>query len=477
MNIVVICIDTFRSDLISRPDVRTPNLQMLKQESADFSNAFGESGPTIQMRRGLATGMRSFPWRFELDKRGVTPTLYGWHRIPPEQPTMAELLVERGYATGFVTDTHHMFKPTMNFTRGFTSWEFIRGQEHDNYKIGNPANVDLTPYTTKNPDDRQTHWALLQYLYNVQGRQGEDDYFCARVFRRAAEWVEENRDNGPFFLWVDSFDPHEPWDPPRRYADSYYSNPAVKDFISPGLAGPVFSEEIKNRIKALYFGEVTFVDEQIGRFLGKMRDSGLLDDTIVALLTDHGTELWDIDRVGKSNRRLQWFNTKLNLMLRHPEAAYQGLQVDAFVQNHDLMPTLLSLVGIDCPPVDGCNLWPLVTGEKKKIRDFIIDGWGTSALVRDNDYSYMRQCIEPNEWNSMLGSFDSDERLLYELHQDPGETANTIDQHPNVEEMMVDRLQRFLGGPLPYSPAEQSPADDYALKAFLAARSASEEQA
>ena len=90
MNIIVICLDTFRADLIGQGElafVQTPNLDAFGKESAIFDRAFGEGQPTLQMRRGFFTGRRSFPWRYNLDRRGHVHHAAGWHKIPADQDT------------------------------------------------------------------------------------------------------------------------------------------------------------------------------------------------------------------------------------------------------------------------------------------------------------------------------------------------------------------------------------------------------
>ncbi|MGN6698468.1 MAG: sulfatase-like hydrolase/transferase, partial [Thermomicrobiales bacterium] len=170
MNLIVICLDTLRHDVVRHTHgyrVDTPTLDALAAESAVFTAAFGDGEPTIPMRRGFFTGRRSFPWRFDFDTAGVWPSEHGWHRIPSDQPTLAELLFGHGYKTAFFADTYHMFKPTMNFTRGFLNYEFIRGQETDNWKGGPVATVaDHVRRLLRREVNLKTDGFLLQYLFN-----------------------------------------------------------------------------------------------------------------------------------------------------------------------------------------------------------------------------------------------------------------------------------------------------------------------
>ena len=188
----------------------------------------------------------------------------------------------------------------MNFSRGFAHLDFVRGQESDNWRTGDPRLIeDQLRQHVREPINWQLHAGLVNYLLNQRHRRSEDDYSCARVFRSACEWLNDNHTVGPFFLWIDSFDPHEPWDPPPGYADEYLPDYSGKDFITPGAAsetGDPTEEELR-RIKALYLGEVTFVDKCIGQLLSKIEDLKLRDDTLVVLLSDHGTQLRDLSLI------------------------------------------------------------------------------------------------------------------------------------------------------------------------------------
>ena len=216
MNVVCICLDTFRADIVGEgkkySHVRTPNLDAFAAGSVRFTRAFGECQPTLQIRRGLFTGRRSFPFRFNFDRRGHWHHAPGWHKIPPDQVTIAEVLLARGYLTALIADTYHMFKPTMNYARGFAHLDFIRGQESDNWNSGDPRLIEEQLRNhVREPIDWPRHATLVNYLLNQRHRRSEDDYSCARVFRAACDWLQDNHTMKPFFLWIDSFDPHEPF--------------------------------------------------------------------------------------------------------------------------------------------------------------------------------------------------------------------------------------------------------------------------
>ncbi len=441
MNCVVICCDTFRYNMIDHPVVKVPSLDRLRRDGVTFANAFAEGLPTIQARRTCFTGKRSFPWRFEMPSRGLTPAIPGWHRIPDEQTTLSELLFDSGVITGFVGDTYHMFKPTQNFTRGFCSWAFIRGQEGDPVRSGPLSAVDVSPYHPEGINDHKRWPTLTQYLLNMLDRHCEEDYLTPRVFRRACTWLEENRDNAPWFLWIDSFAPHERWDPPMEFADAYYTTDESRNYIQPQLindADPT-QPEIE-RTKALYWGYVTFVDKWIGVFLDKLEQMGLYDETMVIFTSDHGTELWDKGRFGKGGDRLYAYNTRIPLIVRRPGGDGGPATRGDFVQHQDFFPTIAVQMGVERDGLDELDLDgrdfldPDSTPPEK-----VITAWGQNVSVRDE------------RWNMVIDSTrKGDRRELYDLSADPAESENVYKEHPDVVAELTGCLEATCGR-LPYA--------------------------
>ena len=490
MNLVVIVLDTLRHDCVHhRPApgiarVETPHLDALRRDGVSFSNCYGEAEPTVPVRRALWTGRRSFPWRFDYDTRGLWPNLRGWHKIPEGHTTLSEVLLGAGYKTCLIGDVYHIFKPTQNFTRGFFSYEFVRGQETDNWKGGH---LDLireeAQGCVRGELDPARHAPLVQYLLNKRHFAREADLTGAAVVQRGMSWLEENHDDGPFMLWLESFDPHEPWDPPRAYADRYYEFPREKkgvEFIYPPEAARIGTAEERERTKALYYGEITFMDAVIGRLLNTLADLGRLEDTAVMVTSDHGTELLDHGRFGKSADHLYAHNTRLNWIVRLPDghppapgAAGRGREIDAFVQNHDIVPTALDLLGLlDRWPAGageeadggaagaagasrseatlrqwtGRSMRGLVEGRPEATgREYAVTGWGDMAAVRDGEWNYVVPFENPG----------AGERL-YDLRADPLETRDVAGAHPEVLGERRRRLEALLGQelgtPLPDGP-------------------------
>lgn len=436
-NLIVVVFDTLRYDAVFGSLANTPHLDRFAQQSAVFDNAWSEGLPTIPFRRALYTGMRTYPWRHRGPERGVFPHEQGWQAIPDDQTTIAEYLYAQGYATQLISDLWHMFKPTMNFTRGFVSTDVVRGQEGDTYRFGAPSLGDA-----RHLDPARVGPAA--YLHQIrEERHSEDDYFAAQVFDRATRFVKDIQHQAPYCLWVESFSPHEFWDPPLRFADAYHPATTANYIVPSALNNRDPSTDDIARTRALYQGYVTFCDERFGRFLDGLERFGSLDDSIIAVLSDHGTELWDKQRFGKSSARLHAYNTHINLMIRHPDGHGAGQHVAAFVQNHDIAPTLLRLLGVETPPMDGTDIWPLTTPTAaadvgETARDHVIIGWGKYVSVRDHT------------WNLLLNTLDpADPARLFNVADDPVENIDVAGHHPDVVRALKIRLENLLGGPLP----------------------------
>lgn len=129
MNVLIVILDSLRRDHVGvygHPQMHAPSIDELARSSTRFTEARPEAMPTVQMRRCVHTGKRTFPARAWEPQKGVDVRMPGWQRIPEEQVTLAEMLQSAGYTTVLISDTPHLFKPSMNFQRGFDTWSFVR---------------------------------------------------------------------------------------------------------------------------------------------------------------------------------------------------------------------------------------------------------------------------------------------------------------------------------------------------------------
>ena len=119
---------------------------------------------------------------------------------------------------------------------------------------------------------------IYQHRRNTRARRYERDCFAAQTMSTACDWLERNYKGSPFFLYVDTFDPHEPWDTPewyvRRYEEEPWTDPRL-DYPKNGPMGDLYTQSEIQHIRNLYAAEMTLVDKWVGRLLEKIEDLGL----------------------------------------------------------------------------------------------------------------------------------------------------------------------------------------------------------
>ena len=441
MNAILVVLDSLRKDhlgVYGSDRVRTPNLDAFANESFRFTRAYPESLPTICARRAIHTGMRTFPFKNRVELPGETFQPAGWQPIPEVQVTLSETLVAAGYNTVLYSDTQPMFHPSMNFQRGFKVFDWIRGQERDRYRPKSLAPKDLVQKNTVAGNDGAMIDKVQQYLANTRDRKSEKDYFAPRLFARGMEFLERSGEGQPFFLVLDSFDPHEPWDPPQRYANLYSDGYEGRDPIVPNYGGSEWIEEAElERMRALYAGEVTMVDRWLGRFLDKMGETGRMDDTVLVVLSDHGVALGEHGYTGKPFNALWPELTDIPFMIRHPEGVGAGRTSDFFASTHDVAPAILGLLGIlPQQQMDGEYLSILMEGGDLPPRDHFSIGYADHVWARDDRYL-------------MFSRNDRSEPHLYDLQKDPATNRNLADGDPDrVRRMFDDYVLADAGGPV-----------------------------
>jgi len=428
MNIIQIVSDTFRRDYLGcygNNWIHTEHLDRFAGDSVIFDKAYIASFPTIPHRHDIFTGRYTFIYST-------------WAPLPRNEVILSQLLRQAGYVTMLIVDTPHMIRDAHYFDRGFDGWWWIRGQEHDRYMTNPP----------KDPEERQKALGR-QYLQNVSLRRFEEDYFVAKTMTSAIKWLELNYDqHEKFFLHIDTFDPHEPWDPPKWYAEMY--DPEWKGGDVPGgayilgverPAASDLTEEQLNHLRALYAGEVTLVDRWVGRLLQKIDDLGLLEDTAIIFTSDHGTYIGEHNYIGKRPRLYEEV-AHIPLIIRLPDSAGapKGRR-DEIVQSPDLMPTILELAEVNPPPtVQGRSILPIIRGETSGETDIAVS---SASLVGQRLPDWIT--VTSKGWALLASQVESGVKSeLYDLSRDPGETKNLIDERPDVADDLRSRMIKLL---------------------------------
>jgi len=447
MNLVVIVSDTFRWDYLGcygNEWIETPNLDKLASESAVFLDAYAEALPTIPVRRVIKTGRPIFPFAYRPQPSdGVQ--LQGWHPLFDEDVTLSEHLREHDYFSCFVTDVYHMMKPGKNFHRGYDNWFWVRGQEGDPFALNDPAQVEelLAKARYGAGQMRDRPW-IVQHLMNRKDWQSDADTSVGKVMAQAAAYVKDYTRDEPFFMYVDCFDPHEPWDPPLEFARKYdpeYNS--LDGCIPPGMTTNMAPEQIKN-VKTAYAGEVTLVDKWVGHLLDAIEAKGILDDTVIVFTSDHGCMMGEQGEIHKGVNRLRNQCTRLPLLVRHPKGEAAGQQVKGFCQHQDIMPTALGLMGIPAPErCLGRDIWGQTTGEDAG-PEFVVTAFGTHACIRTARWNYMQP------WTQLQANAGG-RYELYDLENDPEELCNVLDDNGAVADELKAKLEDYIKQMAPHT--------------------------
>jgi arylsulfatase A-like enzyme len=369
--------------------VQTPNLDRLQQRAVTFDRYFTGSMPCMPARRDLWTGNQEFLWR-------------PWGSLEPWDDTLPRTLKEHGVFTGLVSDHYHLWeRGGENYHADFESWQFIRGHENDPW-IGGP---------TPDADTGKGH-VSPQFRRNRQRFVNEEDWLAPQTLRKAAIWLKENAHvHNQFFLLVDEFDPHEPFDCPEdhwRHYDPDWSGP--KDFYWPSYGRNNYTDAETHHIRSRYAGNITLADKYLGEVLDRMDQDNLWEDTALIVMTDHGHFLGEHGWWGKPPCPQYREISHIPLFIALHNGA-GGTRSDALGTHVDIHATILELLGCGPPrPIDGISLAPGLRGEDSPSRGELLTGWwGWHTNWTDGERFYMRApaspdnqplCVYTNRWST-----------------------------------------------------------------------------
>jgi arylsulfatase A len=344
---------------------QTPALDALMTESVVFTQHYTGSPVCNPSRACLLTGR--YPHR-----TGSIDTLEwrGLERLALRETTLADLLQASGYATGLVGKWHlGAFDPRYHpCRRGFDEAVCFRGGMHDYYD-----------------------WRLEYGTDRV--RRGDGTYLTDVWTQEAVSFIERHQDE-PFFLHVTFNAPHTPLQVPEEDR------------------APFADLDVTPAVKTLY-GMIRRLDRGVEQILAALDRCGLHDNTIVCFASDNGPQFG-----GEGENCLNRFNCHYNgakghvyeggirvpLILRWPEKLPGGQQVDEMVHFADWLPTLLAMTGTPLPPdhlpLDGVNVWPVISGEGGEVCTRRCWQWNRytplvecNAAIREGDWKLVRPAI------------------------------------------------------------------------------------
>ncbi len=361
--------------------VKTPNIDRLAKKSVTFNNHWAGSMPCMPARRDLLTGRLNF-----LEKP--------WGGMEPFDVSFTDLMRNNGIYPHMITDHYHYFHPGgENYHSGFKSWDLIRGQELDSY-IPTMQGVEKP--------DVIGRWNPI-YGKNRATYEKEEDYPTAKTFKSGIDWLERNKNQDDYFLWLEVFDPHEPFDVPDEYLDSYgddwegknYNWPRY-DFLDPEKGE---TPEAVEHLRKRYAASLTMMDAHLGKLLDKLEENGNFDDTMIILTTDHGFMLGEHNCTGKNDFHVWNEQAHLPLFVKMPNNECAGEVRNQLTQNIDLFPTLCDYHNLSYEhKINGESWKPILENNSPTKRNAAIYGYYAKAVnITDGEYTYFRSPIESNE--------------------------------------------------------------------------------
>ncbi len=395
MNVVFVLLDSVnRQDLqpYGGPAGVTPNLARLADNSVRFDNHFVGSLPCMPARREIFTGRKDFLWR-------------PWGHLEPFDVILPRVAANHGYKTMLITDHYHYWEENANgYMESFQGLQMIRGYENDNWNV-DP--VDDVPEWVKAIDRYRPGWGT-RYYRNVRDFHDERDFFSAKVFGQAAQWVENNYGHGNFFLQVESFGAHEPFHVPEPYRSMWTQNTDPSYNLWPPYQDPAVmqrffadtSAEELDFIRGQYFGKLSMLDHWLGEFLDTLDRLQVWDDTMLVVTTDHGHELGQRGTFAKSYPHYD-SHANIPLLVRHPKGG-GARDSKALTSTVDLNATLIEAMGVGgYSAPHSRSFLPVILGQRESHRSAVLYGtYGQGAGVTDGE-------------TVLLQGFDNTQHPLY----------------------------------------------------------------
>jgi arylsulfatase A-like enzyme/thioredoxin-like negative regulator of GroEL len=293
-NLLLVTIDTLRPDHLGcygDRQVRTPNIDALAAEGTRFEHAYTPVPITLPSHTVMMTG--TYPMYSGIHD-------FSGNRLNPQQPTLASILRQQGYATGAVLGSavlDHRFGLDQGFDFYYDHFDFNRLED---------ANLDLM----KRPG-------------NV-------------VVDQALQWLADKHGK-PFFLWVHLYDPHTPYQPPPPFDREYQGRP--------------------------YDGEIAFADQQLGRLLNFLKEKHLYGRTLIVLTGDHGESLGEHGEK-THGFFIYDTTLRIPFIVKLPAGEHHDATVAQPASTVNLLPTVLETLKIPPPAdAQGASLLPAILGK------------------------------------------------------------------------------------------------------------------
>jgi arylsulfatase A-like enzyme len=443
--------------------IETPNLDALAQSGMRFTDHYAGSPVCAPSRYVLMTGRHTgnayIRRNSELPDRGdvwnframyENPELEGQRPIPAETVTLAKVLQEAGYRTAAI-GKWGLGGPSTEGQPNRQGFDFFYG-----YLCQRQAHTYFPTHLWRN-DERvllgnelvDPHQSLPDGLdpYDLDSYalfQDQPDYSAERMHVETIRFIEDNRDN-PFFLYLATPIPHVSLQAPRRWVNHY-----VEKF---GDEAPYYSGDRYTPVRypnATYAAMISYLDEQVGEIVEKLRDLGIYENTLILFSSDNGpVDGLGVDPVyfdsaapflgtrGWGKGTLHEGGIRVPMIAAWKNRIPAGSTTDHLSAFWDILPTLGEIAGVDPPDgMDGISFLSILVGDPEGQREHEYLYWEYPA-------SGGQQAVRMGEWKAIRRNIISEGNLeieLYNLDRDIREQHNVADRYPEI----VERIRRIM---------------------------------
>ena len=391
-NVVVVLFDSLNRHMLGAyggREFETPNLDRFARRSVRFDRHYTGSLPCMPARHDILCGALDFPWRC-------------WGSVEIWEDAITYALRKAGVATQLISDHPHLFEAGgENYHIDFGAWSYERGHESDAWKLR------PDPSWAGAPSFGRGH---MPYDNSRGHFRGEADFPGPRTMQAAADWLDAHAGAfDRFLLFVDEFDPHEPFDTPEPWAGKYDPDWEGAHLIWPpymqgAVAQGVLDARQARQLRSCYGAKLSMIDHWFGRVLDAMDRHHLWDETLFIVCTDHGHFLGEKDIWGKPG--VPVFNPlgHIPLLVYHPDVA-PGAR-SALSTSVDLFATIAEVFGVAVRQrTHGVSLLPVLRGQAAEVRDHVLTGvWGREVCLVTPQYKYVRAPLAANAPLSMLSN-------------------------------------------------------------------------
>ncbi len=428
-NVVLLYTDQQRWDALrcaGNQHIHTPNLDALADDGALFTHSYCNSPVCMPSRQSMLSGQ--YPSSVGTTCNGV--------EMPEDMLTIQKVLGRGGYHTANLGKLHFLnhsdrdhreAHPDYGFDELLISDEpgcyddaYIKWvQEKDPEQVDN-CRCTSPPAVTEDRIEKQPRAPHQPYVFDGP----EQLSHTAFVAEETARYIHQRAAMGPFFVIGGFYAPHAPLNPPRRFVDMYDPEELPPPAALEGQDRFDLSTAEWQRIKAFYYALVSHVDDQVGRVIQALEDTGQRDDTLVIFTSDHGEHLGDHGRVAKGPPGYDSC-ARVPLIMSYPNGFDCGQKREELIEAVDIVPTILDYCGFQIPPImQGRSFRSLLDGSSYEER--------TSAFL-ELKFPFKRSWKTIRTRQFKYCTNRSGQELLFDLNEDPNELHDVSDNIEYVE--------------------------------------------